>query len=92
MHTARPLAELAKTVGLADNSLTNEVAAELIISHIEGMNAKMKIPTSLECVRREDIPDMARLADKEANPLYPVPVLWDASELEKLYYLVCSEE
>ena len=27
-------------------------------------------------------------ADKEANPLYPVPVLMDAGELEKFYYML----
>jgi hypothetical protein len=29
---------------------------------------------------------MAEHADAEANPLYPVPKLMDAKELEKLYY------
>lgn len=24
-------------------------------------------------------------ADKEANPLYPVPILWDARELEIIF-------
>ena len=31
---------------------------------------------------------MARHADKEGNPLYPVPVLMDARELEQIYYAV----
>lgn len=84
----KPLAELAYAVGLADPALSKEAAAELIISHIEGMNRRMGIPDSLGCVKQEDIPEMARLADKEANPLYPVPTLWDAKELEKIYNLV----
>ena len=84
----KPLAELAYAVGLADSSLSIGDAAELIISHIEGMNRRMGIPDSLGCVKPEDIPEMARLADKEANPLYPVPTLWDAKELEKIYLLV----
>ena len=42
-------------------------------------------------IRKEDIPEMARHADKEANPIYPVPTLWDAEELEKLYYIVYEE-
>lgn len=29
---------------------------------------------------------MARHADREANPLYPVPKLMDAKELEEIYY------
>jgi alcohol dehydrogenase class IV len=66
-------------------------AAERIISHIEGMNERMNIPKKLDCIKREDIPAMARLADKEANPLYPVPTLWDAEELEALYLLASVE-
>jgi hypothetical protein len=31
---------------------------------------------------------MAKFADKEANPLYPVPVLMNAKELEELYKLL----
>ena len=84
-HATAALAELAKAVGLVDASISEDDAAEAIISHIEGMNARMQIPTSLDCVKSEDIPAMAKLADKEANPLYPVPVLWDANELEALY-------
>jgi lysophospholipase L1-like esterase len=63
-------------------------ACEMIISHIEKMSVNMQIPTRLECVLEDDIPYMACLADKEANPLYPVPKLWDATELRELYYLV----
>ena len=33
-------------------------------------------------------PQLARNADHEANPLYPVPVLMDAQELQALYRLV----
>ena len=37
-------------------------------------------------IREEDIPKLAHYADKEANPLYPVPVLMNARELENFYY------
>lgn len=91
-NATKSLAELAKAVGLASANMSNDEAAELLISHIEGMNQRMQIPSTLGCVRRSDIPEMAKLADKEANPLYPVPVLWDAKELEALYELVCEEK
>lgn len=84
----RHLAVLAKAVGLVDASVEEKQAAEAIISHIEGMNQRMGIPATIKDIRKEDIPQMAMHADKEANPIYPVPVLWDAKELEKLYYLV----
>ena len=79
------LAELAKAVGLVSEETPIEDAAEAIISHIEGMNRRMGIPEKFNCIKAEDIPAMARLADKEANPLYPVPTLWDNTELEALY-------
>ena len=43
-------------------------------------------------VRREDIPELARHAAHECNPLYPVPVEMDAKELEKIYELVLEEQ
>ena len=52
----------------------------------------MGIPEKLEGIRREDIPELARHADKEANPLYPVPVLMGAKELEKFYNRIMAEE
>ena len=38
-----------------------------------------------------DHPDEARKAAHEANPLYPVPVLMDARELENFYYMVMED-
>ena len=87
----KPLASLARVTGLADNNTSNSQAAELFISHVEGMNERMGIPKKLDCIKREDIPEMAVLADTEANPLYPVPVLWDAKELETLYLSLYDE-
>lgn len=84
----KSLAELARSVGLVKGEVADKVAAETFISHIEKMNEHMNIPTRLDCVKKEDIPVMAKLADKEGNPLYPVPVLWDAKELEAIYDLV----
>ncbi len=48
----------------------------------------MNIPTVLKGIKKEDIPAMAKHADREGNPLYPVPVLMGAGELEKFYYAV----
>ena len=54
------------------------------------MNHRMGIPETLPGILEGDIPEMARHADKEANPLYPVPVLMNAKELEKFYYKVAD--
>lgn len=79
------LADLAKKVGLVGAEVSTADAAEAFICKVEEMNAAMNIPTKLEGVKEEDIKPLAVFADKEANPLYPVPTLWDAEELEQLY-------
>ncbi|MBO5256378.1 MAG: alcohol dehydrogenase, partial [Clostridia bacterium] len=48
------------------------------------------IPETLSGILEKDIPTMARHADREANPLYPVPKLMDARELEIFYYTVAD--
>ncbi len=82
------LARLAQESGLVPAGLPAAAAAETFISKIEQMNRDMQIPGVIAELRAEDIPMLARQADKEGNPLYPVPVLWDAKELERLYALV----
>lgn len=42
-------------------------------------------------IQETDISKLAYYADKEANPLYPVPVLMDAEELEKFYRMVMPD-
>ena len=50
------------------------------------MACRMNIPAGFTNIIDSDIPTMAKHANVEANPLYPVPKLMDAKELEKLYY------
>lgn len=79
------LAELAYLTGVAAAQDTEETAAEKFICSIEEMNRSMQIPEKLEGIKAEDVEELARYADKEANPLYPVPKLWDAEELQQIY-------
>lgn len=88
----KSLAELARAIGLANAAVSDKDARELFISRIEQMNARMQIPTSFDCILKDDIPVMAALADKEANPLYPVPVLWNSKELEAIYERVMTKQ
>ena len=83
----KKLARLARLTGISDSDL-DAVAAGEFIRHIRNMNLSMNIPETLDGIRNEDIPKLARYADKEANPLYPVPVLWGPSKLEQMYHLV----
>ena len=55
------------------------------------MKARFGIGNTIPEIKEEDIPMLSHYADKEANPLYPVPVLMDAGELEKFYYQLMPE-
>ena len=79
---------LAVAAGVASPSDSRQIAAEKFIAEICRLNKAMGIPEKLEGIKKEDIAELARRADKEANPIYPVPVLWNAKELEEFYYAV----
>lgn len=83
----RKLHALAVAAGVARETDAPDAAAAFIAA-IRRMNAEMGIPSGFDCIRPEDVPAMARHAAREANPLYPVPVLMDAKELEAIYHLV----
>jgi hypothetical protein len=44
----------------------------------------MEIPVHLDVIQKQDIPQIIKWAMKEANPLYPVPVIWGVADFEKL--------
>lgn len=79
------LGRLARRCKIAEESSTDHEASEIFIAWVKGMNKSMNIPEILEGIKEEDIPKMAKNADKESNPLYPVPRLMDAEELAVMY-------
>ena len=79
---------LARRSGTVSWGLDDAETAKRFIEWIEQMNASMGIPTRLSGIKDEDISLMARHANQEANPLYPVPLLMSRRELEKIYYAV----
>lgn len=86
----KKLHRLAIAAGLADKNTPDHEAAELFIRTIEEMKERFGIVNIVKEIQKTDIPKLAHYADKEANPLYPVPKLMDASELEKFYYMLMS--
>ena len=78
---------LADYVHLTDKNESNEVKSKAFIQAIRDLNTYFNIPEKIE-MKDEDIPVLAKRADKEGNPLYPVPKLMNAKELEQIYYLV----
>ena len=83
--------DIAVAMGIADTNTPAEAAATALIARIRQMNADMGIPTKLSGIREADIPHLAAYAEKEATPLYPVPVLMGKEELKVFYYDVMEE-
>lgn len=88
----RKLHDLAVAAGVASPQEEDAGAAAKFIRAIRQLNARMGIPGTLEGIRPEDIPVMAAHAEKEANPLYPVPRLMTREELTFFYEQVAGKE
>lgn len=71
--------------GLFDKVTSYETGAKLFIEKIENLNKNLGIGTTISQIEEADISALAKTAEKEANPLYPVPVLWTAEQLEEIY-------
>ena len=84
----KKLWELGRYANLFDEKTPKEVGAKIFIEKIEDMNDVMNIGTTIHDIKEEDIPELALIAEKEANPLYPVPVIYSAKQLEDIYYEV----
>ena len=77
---------------MAPKDAEDHTAAQTFISWVREMNRSMNIPDKINGIKEEDIPQMAAHADKESNPLYPVPCLMDVKELASMYKLISSTE
>lgn len=87
----KKLARLAVAAGLAEKDTPCDEAAGRFIQAIKDMKVRFGIGNRIPEIREEDIPKLSHYADKEANPLYPVPVLMNAAELEPFYYMLMEE-
>lgn len=67
------LADLAEVSGLKTGSETNSELAQKFIDKIRAMLKDFNIPEKLDALKEEDIPQIAKLALKEAHYNYPVP-------------------
>lgn len=88
----RKLHKLSVAAGIADKDTPCEQAAKAFIDEIKAMKRRFGIGNTVKEIKEEDIPKLSHYADKEANPLYPVPILMDAKQLEKFYYMLMDED
>lgn len=84
----KPLARLAEITGICTDKDDEAAKATKFIGRIKEMNALMGIPSNIDGIKPEDVPEMAKRAAAEGNPLYPVPRLLGEDELAKIYGLI----
>ena len=70
---------------------TDAEKARAFVDEIRAMNRRMNIPTGFDFIREEDIPRMITWALAEANPVYPVPVIYDRERCEKVIRRIIAE-
>ena len=87
----KKLRDLAVAAGIAKTSDPADKAAKVFIAAVRDMLKRYSIPTTIQGLKKGDVPELVRHAAKEANPLYPVPVLMGEKELAKLYTPVMEE-
>ena len=78
----RRLADLADVCGIS--GANDAEKANNFIHWIEDTNAKMGLPSNFNVIQDKDIDQMITWAMKEANPLYPVPVVWTRKDFCRL--------
>lgn len=70
---------------------TDAEKARAFIDEIRAMNRRMNIPTGFDFIKEADIPQMVTWALAEANPVYPVPVVYDRKRCEKVIRCIMTE-
>lgn len=75
------LAHLAALLGIEGSERER---AEGFLAALRALNASLGIPDHLDCLREEDFPRMIAWARAEANPVYPVPVVYDDARLRRI--------
>ena len=84
----KKLLQMGCAAGVCTEEDSPEEGAKKFIAAIRSLNERMQIPTYIEGIQESDIPVMAAHAEKEANPLYPVPKLMTEKELENFYRIL----
>lgn len=74
----RRLAELADICGLQGSNDAEK--ANAFIDWIEEAKREMQLPDKVDVIEDKDVEQIISWAMKEANPLYPVPEVWDRED------------
>lgn len=83
IHTR--MAEIYDYVFGTGEEKTNRDKCEALIDRIRSLNQELDIPETIEDIRVVDINRLAKQAYHEANPLYPVPVMFELIDFIRIY-------
>ena len=87
----KKIARIYDYLNMGDSSLSNKEKYEVFMNKLDVLESNLGIDKKFHCIKKEDIPSMAKYALKEANPLYPVPVMWNKKKMIDMYYKIQGE-
>lgn len=87
----KKLGKLAKISHIASENDSDEIACKNFIDYIIELNKYFNFPNYIDEIKEEDIDLLASKAEREANPLYPVPKLMNKKQLEKIYFMLLKK-
>lgn len=82
----KKIGALCDAIGIFPDLVTNEEKTFAFIQKIKDMNKTFGFPDYIKELKKEDIPKLIRRAKKEANPLYPVPMIFMDKEFACIYH------
>ncbi|MGI9295584.1 MAG: iron-containing alcohol dehydrogenase [Pseudomonadales bacterium] len=88
-HANEGLAELADIAGVADGAASPRQKAEKFVTAVRDLNETLHIPHTLEALRADDIPTLARACSKEGSG-YPAPYLMSRDDAAKILHTMLS--
>ena len=84
----KKIARIYDYLNMGDSSISNKEKYEVFMNKLDVLESNLGIDKKFHCIKKEDIPSMAKYALKEANPLYPVPVIWNKKKMIDMYYKI----
>lgn len=84
----KKLASLAACAGLPVSGMSDADASSAFIEAILRLNRTLGLPDGFDYIRDEDIPQICSWAISEANPFYPVPIIYGKEEIADIVSLI----
>jgi len=77
--------KLCEQAGLFTNAKNPQERTEMFIAHIREMNKSFGIGTKIDALKAEDFSILCERANREANPLYPVPMIFTKQDFKNIF-------